>query len=71
MSPLQSYVTRSPKWRMTYTPSGGPSKGVPFHHDFDSESNALKYLAEVRRLLERAGEFNEAERYITHLEDKP
>jgi hypothetical protein len=56
---------------MTYTPSGGPSKGVPFHHDFDSESNALKYLAEVRRLLERAGEFNEAERYITHLEDKP
>ena len=69
MRPLQTYITRSPKWRMTYVPSEGPSKGVPLRHDFDSEPNALQYLAEIRRLLEKAGEFNEAERYITHHEE--
>ena len=68
MNPRQTCIARSPKWRMTYVPSTGPSKGVPFHHDFDKEADALKYLAEIRRLLEKAGEFNEAERYITHAE---
>jgi hypothetical protein len=71
MKPLQTYITRSPWWRVTYFPSEGPSKGVPFHHDFASEPHAILFLAEIRRLLGKAGEFNEADRYITHLEVKP
>ena len=71
MSPRQTYVTHSPKWRMIYDPSEGPEKGTSFFVDLESESHALRLLAEVRRLLEKAGEFNEAERYITHLEEKP
>lgn len=66
LSDLRTYITRSPEWRFTYIPTEGPSTGRPFTHDFNSETNALIYLAEIRRLLEKAGEFNEAERYITH-----
>ena len=71
MKPPQTCIARSPRWRMTYVPSDGPSRGVPFHHDFGSESHALQYLAEIRRLLGKAGEFDEAERYITHQEERP
>jgi hypothetical protein len=62
----QTYITRSPEWRCVYIPTEGPNKGREFTHDFSSEAHALIYLAEIRRLLEKAGEFNEAERYITH-----
>ena len=67
----QSYITPSPELRVGYIPGKGPSKGVLFTFDFDTEAKARTYLAEIRRLLTKAGEFNEDERFVIYAEEWP